>query len=41
MRVRKFAFGWALEVTGSRDADAVEAKLMEVFPAEMARETLI
>jgi len=31
---KRFAFGWALEVTGKKDADAVEAKLFEAFPAE-------
>ena len=36
MRVQKFAFGWALHVSGSDDADAVEAKLLKAFPKEMA-----
>ena len=36
MRVQKFAFGWALHVSGSDDAALVEAKLLKAFPKEMA-----
>jgi len=39
MRIRTFAFGWALEVTGRKDQEAVEAKLLKAFPAEMASAT--